>query len=147
MKKMKTVALVLMSLLLAGGTWSCEKNDEYDNLEVVENSFSGNVNPTSIDADPAGDFTGNGDSGTYSFAWKNPGNLASITFDVTASSGNVQLIVEDAEGNEVLNKTRPSGDLDSYSGPTQVGEPGTWIITIVFSNFDGDGSYSIHPGE
>ena len=147
MKKMKTVALALMSLLLAGGIWSCEKNDEYDNLEVVENSFSGNINPTSIDADPAGDFTGNGDSGTYSFAWINPGNAASITFDVTTSSGTVKFVVEDAEGNEVLNKTRPSGDLDSFSGLSEAGESGTWIITIVFSDFDGDGSYSIHPGE
>ncbi len=147
MKKMKTVALVLMSLLLTGGFWSCEKNDEYDNLEVVENSFSGNVNPSSIDADPAGDFTGNGDSGTYSFAWKNPVNVASITFDVTTASGAVQLIVEDADGNEVLNKTRPSGDRDSFSGLSEAGEPGTWIITIVFSDFDGDGSYSIHPGD
>lgn len=144
--KKATLFLIFGTFLIASLS-SCKKYEQYDNNEVVENSYTGEVMVTSSGSTPAGDFTGDGDSGTYSFAWVNAQEQASVTFDVTTAGGSVQVIVNDARGDEVLNETRPSEDLDSFSGPTALGKKGTWLITINLINFDGDGSYSIHAGE
>ncbi len=127
---------------------SCKKEyEEFDNGEVVENTYSGTVDVTSGGADPAGDFEGDDDSGIYSFAWNNSQSQASLDFDVTTSQGgSVQIILNDAKGDEVLNKTRPENGSDSFSGVSEDGKKGTWLVTIILTNFDGDGSYSISPG-
>lgn len=140
-KALKVSALVLLIL----GTTSCSK--EYDNGEVIENSYTGNVNVTSGGSDPAGDFTGNGDSGTYSFAWQCNQNKASLNFDITTPTGSCQFILEDADGTEVLNKTRSAGGNDSYSGVSSAGTPGIWTVKMILTDFNGDGSYSLHPGD
>ncbi len=140
--------LLLLSILLLGT--SCEDNNapysQYENNEVVENTYTGNVNVTSGGQDPGGDFTGTGNSGTYSFAWVNPQRRAEVNFDITTSTGSVQMIINDAEGTEVLNVTRSAGGNDSYSGVTEAGTSGTWLVTIILTDFNGDGSYSISPG-
>ena len=61
----KGFLIVFLSLTLIT---SCSKYKEFDNNEVIDNTFTGNVTVTSSGSDPAADFTGNGDSGTYSFA-------------------------------------------------------------------------------
>lgn len=136
-----------LTLTVLGASCSREYA-EYDNMEVVENSYTGNIDVTSTGADPAGDFFGDGESGTYSFAWENSSKVADVRFDVTPDSGGVvQMIINDARGNEVLNETRPQGEEDTFSGLTEEGRKGTWLITINLTNVDGDGSYSINPGE
>ena len=146
----KTVTLITTTVLLSTliSFTSCKKEyRKYDNKEVVQNTYTGNIFVTSGGQDPGGDFTGDGDSGTYSFVWENPQNKASVNFDVTTSAGgSVQVIVNDAKGVEVLNETRPNGADDTFSGVTQEGKKGKWLITIKLTHFDGDGSYSIHPG-
>ncbi|MCF6366526.1 MAG: hypothetical protein L3J35_10035 [Bacteroidales bacterium] len=146
LKKM-IVNFLLIGILSFGLFSSCSKYNKYEDNEVIENTFSGNIDVTSTGSDPAGDFTGSGDSGTYSFAWINSGNKASLTFDITSSTGSVQFILNDKKGKEVLNHTINGGsDIDSYSGVSIEGKAGTWKVTMVLTNFQGDGSYSIHPG-
>ena len=125
---------------------SCGKYEKYDNQEIVEDTYTGNVDITSTGADPAGDFTGTGDSGTYSFAWVNSKKKANVNFDITSSSGSVQMIVNDARGREVLNQTLTAGGNDTYSGVSEEGKEGTWLVTIILTEFNGDGSYSLNPG-
>ncbi|MBL4862819.1 MAG: hypothetical protein JKY09_07380 [Crocinitomicaceae bacterium] len=148
MKKRNILKMVTMSLILVGMTalTSCKKYKKFDNKEVIENTFTGNIDVTSGGEDPAGDFTGNGDSGEYSFAWVNSSKKASVNFDITTNTGSVQMILLDAKGNEVLNETRSAGGNDSYSGVSEEGKAGTWKVTIILTDFNGDGSYSIHPG-
>jgi hypothetical protein len=128
---------------------SCEKYKKFTDGELIENSFTGTITDTSNGGDPDGDFTGSGDSGTYSFAWVNTGTAAKVKFDITSTAtGSVQLIINDKKGKEVLNQTLTgSSGVDSYEGTTQEGKggAGTWKATIVFSNFTGDGSYEIDP--
>jgi hypothetical protein len=121
--------------------------EQYDNNEVVTNDYTGNVMVTSGGTDPAADFTGNGDSGTYSFAWVNPQKRASLDFDITTNTGSVQMTLNDAEGTEVLNATRSAGGNDTYSGVSSAGVSGTWLVTLILTDFNGDGSYSLHPGD
>ncbi len=121
----------------------CKKNKDGD---VILDTYTGNVKVGSTGADPGGDFTGNGDSGTYSFAWKNSNTKANVNFDITTPTGSVQMIVEDKKGKEVLNHTLTSSGPDSYSGVTAEGKSGVWTVTLVFTDFNGDGSYSLSPG-
>jgi hypothetical protein len=123
-----------------------KKYAEYNNKEVDENTFTGDIDVTSKGEDPAGDYTGDGDFGTYSFAWDNFNKKASANFDLTTNSGSVQMIINDAKGNEVLNETRSAGGNDTYYGVSEKGKNGSWLVTLILTNFNGDGSYSIHPG-
>ena len=146
---MKKSIKVLTTVFLLSGfitMTSCKKEyAEFDNLEVVENSYTGSIEVTSNGQDPAGDFIGDEDSGTYSFAWENSDKKAALNFDVTtAEGGSVQIIINDARGNEVLNKTRPDGNNDTFAGVSKEGRKGTWLVTIKLINFTGDGSYSIN---
>lgn len=141
MKSILTSALAFMLILTVG----CKK--EHKNGDVILNDYTGNVNVTSTGADPGGDFTGNGDSGTYSFAWNNSQSRAEVNFDITTPTGSMQMIIEDADGAEVLNKTRSAGGNDSFSGVTSAGTPGMWTVTLIFTDFNGDGSYSLSPGD
>ena len=121
---------------------SCKKYKKYDDRQVVENTYTGTLTEDDDDH-PDGDFTGNGDSGTYSFAWVNNKSKAEADFDFTSPTGSVQMIINDAKGDEVLNKTRTAGGEDSFSGVTSAGEPGTWLITLIITDLKGDGSYNV----
>jgi hypothetical protein len=147
MKKGIVLKLVTMSLVLVGMTvfTSCEKYRGYDNMQVIENTYSGSVQIGSTGSDPGGDFTGIGDSGEYSFAWYNAKKKAEAAFDITTNTGSVQMIIYDVKGKEVLNETRSAGGNDSFSGISSSGEPGTWKVTLILTDFNGDGSFSISP--
>jgi hypothetical protein len=90
--KGKITALFLVGGLLVLG--SCNKVKDG---KVVEDSYSGNVNVTSTGTDPAGDFTGSGDNGTYAFGWENKSTKAEVNFDITTPTGSLNFILEDAD--------------------------------------------------
>lgn len=145
----KTIKLGMAALVFTGmivGTASCKKYRKYDDNEVVENTFTGNIDVTSTGSDPAGDFTGSNKSGKYSFAWENSSKTASANFDITSNTGSVQMILNDARGKERLNKTLTAGGNDTFAGLSEEGSKGKWLVTLVFTNFNGDGSYSLNSG-
>ena len=144
MKKLGLAVLPLIVAISLIGFASCSK--EYEDREIITNTYTGNIDITSVGQDPAGDFTGTGDSGTFSFAWKNPQRRASANFDITTNTGSVQMIVKDNAGTVVLDRTLTAGGVDSYSGVSDAGEEGIWIVELILTDFNGDGSYSLHPG-
>lgn len=141
MAKTSYLILLIAGVLLVG----CGKYRKYENMEVVENSFSGPVTITSTGTTPAGDFEGNGDSGKYAFAYDNPKRKAQVNFDITSPAGSVQMIIKDAKGKEVLNETRNGGGNDTFAGTTTEGKKGVWLVEIILTNVNGDGSFSINP--
>jgi hypothetical protein len=149
MKNTKTFKLLTFSLALIGAMTftSCKKYKGYNNMDVIDNTYSGNVIIESTGADPGGDFNGNGDTGEYSFAWENNNGKANANFDISGSSGSVQMIIYDAKGKEVLNATRTNGSgEDSYSGVSEEGKKGVWKVSLMYTNFNGSGSFSVSPG-
>ena len=140
--KFRTLALAVVVFSTVGLS-SCSK---YEDREIITNTFTGNIDVTSGGVDPAGDFTGNGDSGTFAFAWINPQQRASANFDITSNTGSVRMIVKDDAESVVLDKTLTAGGNDSFSGVSDAGEAGTWIVELILTDFNGDGSYSLHPG-
>jgi hypothetical protein len=147
MKKM-SIKLFAITILIGGASvmTSCNKEyRKYDNKEVIENTYSGNIELQG-NTEARGDFFGDGDSGTFSFVWENTERKATVNFDVTtAPGGSCQIILKDATGKEVFNKTRPEGGADTFSGVSEEGKKGKWLVTINLTNFDGDGTYDIAP--
>ena len=93
-------------------------------------------------------FTGNGGSTTRMFSWNNNLSTADYNADVTLTAeGNFQMIVEDSQEVVVLDRTLQGGtEPDSFSGVTDAGSPGIWTVTIIVTNFNGDGSFSLSEG-
>lgn len=131
--------MCLLTLVLLG---SCKKLEP----GVIENNYSGAVLVTSSGSNPAGDFTGDGDSGSYSFAFDNPKTKVQVNFDITTPTGSVRIVIEDKKGKTVLDQTLSGGSgTDTFSGLSSEGKKGVWKVTLTLTNFDGDGSYSINP--
>ena len=146
--KIRIRAALLMALAFLA--FSCESEDDLicNNLNVIQNSFTGDMDLNSRGQDPSADFVGNGDSGTYAFEWCNPKAIASLDFDITTSrGGSVRIILRDPDGKVVLDKTRPNGGNDSFSGVSDNGINGTWSVEVILTNVKGDGSFSMHPGD
>ncbi len=93
-------------------------------------------------------FTGNGGTTTRMFSWNNNLSTADYNADITASAeGSFQMIVEDSEGMVVLDRTIQGGaEPDTIGGVTDTGTSGIWTVTIMVSDFNGDGSFSLSEG-
>lgn len=137
---MKTKFLFITLLTLS--IISCEKYREFDHLEVVDNSFSGTISVTEYAGDIDGSFTGMNDSGTYTFVWDNPTKGMVLNVNSLSGSGTVQFVLEDSRGNEVLNETLTAGGSNTFS---EDGKKGKWKIKIIFSDFEGDGTFDLNP--
>lgn len=135
---MKLVFKTLMIVFLSVATIGCSKDDEP----------MAQVNLTAQNTDFDGDVTGKGGSLNKSYTWNNPLATVDYNMDITATAtGSFQLILQDAEGAVVLDRTIVAGQgEDSRSGVSQSGAPGEWTVKIVLNNFNGDGSFSISPG-
>ncbi|UKM65392.1 hypothetical protein GSB9_01958 [Flavobacteriaceae bacterium GSB9] len=141
---MKTSNFKLLTILIAmvifvGTFTSCSDNNE-PTVNITVNQ--GQVN------DVSGDFTGNGGSGTRTISWSNNNITADYNADITSTAtGTFQMVVADANGTVVLDRNlNGSTEPDSFSGVTDVGEPGNWTVNITLTTFNGDGSYSLGSG-
>lgn len=121
--------------------YSCSDDDD-DNL-IANITLTEGVN-----GDIGGDFTGSGGNTSETFNWQNNLSTADYNADITASTtGLFQMIVEDSEGNTVLDRSLNGAiEPDSFSGVTSAGEPGNWTVTINVTNFNGDGSVTLTEG-
>lgn len=72
-------------------------------------------------------------SATLNYSWENTGMQAKINHSTTTSSGSARLIITDAGGNKVYEKTL----VPSLSDTTGVGTPGTWVIRLVLIDYSG----------
>jgi len=99
-------------------------------------------------SDIGGDVAGDGGSRSHTTTWSNAKTTADWNMDITSSAGgSFQLIIKDADGTTVLDKTLTKGQGDdSASGVTSAGTAGDWTITVNLTDFNGDGSFSISPG-
>lgn len=137
LKPVVTVIIILSALFILSG---CTNNDDFfANISLTEG----------IDGDIGGDFTGNGGSASETFAWKNDLSTADYNADITAAiNGLFQMIIKDSEGSIVLERSL-NGKLepDTFSGVTRRGKAGMWTVTIIITDFMGDGSFSLSEGD
>lgn len=58
------------------------------------------------------------------------------------------MIIRDADENTVLDRSLSGNkEPDSFSGVTSSGTAGTWSVTIILTEFNGDGSFSLSEGD
>lgn len=140
MKFFKLTLFILTILSINLSLTSCSKDDD-SSVSITLTQINGVHNGD-------GDFVGDGGSASKTFNWTNNLTTAEYNADITASATGVfQMIVKDANGTEVLNKSLSNTSPDdSISGVTSVGVAGTWTVTINVSNFNGDGSFSLSQG-
>lgn len=141
---MKT-KIIIISLILVG-VYSCKKYEKYDNHEIIENTFEGTVSIDN-DSDPDGNFTGENNSGVFSFAWTNTAGKAKVKLTLNGpSTGTVKLTLNDAKGKVVFSKSLSGANDDtSFEEYSETGKTGNWKVSLVFSDFNGTGSFEIDP--
>ena len=134
--------LPVMALIL-----SCSNDDDmYARVTVNGTLLVEDVSDFNGDIDAS--FTGNGGTASRSFIWNNNLSTADYNADITATAaGSFQMIVEDSEGVVVLDRTlQGNSEPDSFSGVTAAGASGIWTVTIIVTEFNGDGSFSLSEG-
>ena len=139
MKTIKPTIFILSIIIATLLISSCNNDDD----------LSANVTLTEgVNGDIGGDFTGNGGNTSETFNWQNSLSTADYNADITASTnGLFQMIVQDSEGNTVLDKSlNGNEEPDTFSGVTSAGEAGMWTVTITVSNFNGNGSFTLSEG-
>ena len=99
-------------------------------------------------ADLDGEVAGNGGNLTQTYEYLNQMPTADYNMDITSTqSGSFNMVVQDADGTEVLDRSLVKGQGDvSASGVTSAGTAGTWRVIITLTNFNGDGSFSLSEG-
>ncbi|MDG1573405.1 hypothetical protein OZ410_13835 [Robiginitalea sp. M366] len=142
--KFPKLLLLLPALLLF---LSCS-NDEEAYARVTVNGTLLMEDVSDFNGDINASFTGNGGTATRSFVWNNNLSTADFNADITSTaSGSFQMIVEDSQGMVVLDRTiLGSNQEDTIGGVTAAGSAGLWTVTIIVTNFNGDGSFSLSEG-
>lgn len=133
---MKTVNRLPFLLFITMGiallTTSCSKKNEPTatvNLETTTYK--------------SGDVKGNGGSTMRTWKFTNTGTTAGWDMSIDARGGSFQLILKDAAGTVMLDKTLTAGPgIQSADGTTPAGTAGEWTATATLSNFNGSGDYS-----
>lgn len=140
---LKTVTFVIAVIFFV----ACNKDDDSAaSITVNGTLLVGDRSDFNGDIDAS--FTGKEGSISRSFIWNNNLNTADYNADITATSqGTFVMVVEDSEGNVVLNRTINGGtEPDTIGGVTSSGASGIWTVTIQVTDFTGDGSFSLSEG-
>lgn len=142
MNQLFSTLIVLTIFSTAILSFSCT-NDNDDNKYAEVTINEGPI------GDIGGDFIGNGGNTSETFEYQNSLSRAEYNADITASNGGIfQMIIKDADGNTVLERSlNGNREPDSFSGVTSSGTAGTWSVTIILTEFNGDGSFSLSEGD
>jgi hypothetical protein len=138
MKKLQLSTLILILLASTIYLGSCSKDEPFASVSINE-----------VGSDLGGDVTGDGGSIVESYNWNNPLSTVDWNMDITTvSGGTFNLKIVDSDGTTVLDQALTAGQGDdSRSGVSAAGTSGQWTITVRLTSFNGDGSFSISPGD
>jgi predicted RNA-binding Zn-ribbon protein involved in translation (DUF1610 family) len=85
----------------------------------------------------------NGTSGTYHYNWTQGPSNATVSYNATGT-GNVTLIITDANGTELRNETLEAPTNGTFT--IENATAGDWTVRYVFGNFTGNFTARIAPG-
>ena len=144
---MKNMRILLVLLIAGALALSCSKDDD-NNMRVRVNGQVEFDPGDDFFGDVDGDFIGDGGSMTRTFTWSNSLSRADYNADITATAAGIfQMIVRDADESIVLDRSLNGAvEPDSFSGVTSAGTSGIWTVTIILTEFNGDGSFSLSEG-
>ena len=151
---MKKTIQLLALIAIVGTTLttftSCKKEgcidtnaDNYDDKAKKDDGtcIYPTINKTS--GGNSGDIKGGGGTASDTWTFTNNNTTAGWDMSIGATSGSFQLVLKDASGTTVLDKTLTAGSgAQDASGTTSSGTAGSWTVTITLTNFNGTGDYS-----
>ena len=124
--------LFVAMVIIATVSTSCSKESEPNAI----------INVSTV-ANNSGDVKGNGGTATRTWKFKNSSSTTGWDMSINATSGSFQLVLKDAAGTTVLDKTLTAGvSSQSADGTTPSGTSGEWTATATLLNFSGSGDYS-----
>ena len=135
LKKIQFLVFMAIVALTSVMLTSCKKDEPLPLTAVI--------NVSSTTGNKSGDIKGDGGSATKTFTFTNPNTTAGWDMSISAKSGSFKLVLKDASGSIVLDKTLTAGSgLQSADGTTPAGTSGIWSATVTLTNFNGTGDYS-----
>lgn len=110
-----------------------KKNDNTCTYPVINTSATGK----------SGDISGSGGTASKTFNFSNSSQTVGWDMSINSSSGSFQLVLKDASGTVVVDKTLTGGSgPQAADGTSASGTPGTWTCIITLTKFSGSGDYS-----
>lgn len=122
--RLSVAGMLALSLSLAG----CGSDPATAPTPGVQPQIVNNTDDFSYQVSSVGNFTG---SGTYS--WQNTGISANINQSTTVTSGNMNLVIRDANGTQVYSRSL----ADNGTFVTADGVAGTWTIQVGYIGASG----------
>ena len=130
-RKMKVLGLITLVGIMSTVFTSCGKDEPFALINVLAPQNN------------SGDVSGDGGSATKTWTFTNSNSTAGWDMAIDATSGSFQLVLKDADGTTVLDKTLTAGSgAQDASGTSSSGTAGTWTVTVTLTNFNGSGDYS-----
>lgn len=83
-------------------------------------------------------------SGTETGSFENSGTKATVAMGVQGS-GSVKVVIKDADGATVYDKTITVMGQSGGMETTSAGKAGTWTVTLTFNDVNGQGGVAIRP--
>lgn len=149
---MKKAKILLFGFILLSATtfMGCKKegctDSNADNYNEEAKKDDGTCTYPTINVfstNTSGDVKGAGGTASKTWTYTNNNSTAGWDMSIDATSGSFQLVLKDANGTTVLDKTLTAGSgSQDASGTSSSGTAGTWTATITLTNFNGSGDYS-----
>ena len=113
-KKMKLLGLFILLGIITTVVTSCDDDEPYATINVLEPQ------------NKSGDVRGNGGSATKTWSFENTNTIAGWDMSMDASVGTFQLILKDADGTTVVDRTlTPGTGPQDADGTSSSGTEGT----------------------
>ena len=149
----KTATLIILALFTTGVLTTftgCKKEgcidanaDNYDDEAKKDDGTCTYPTINKTSTGNSGDVKGAGGTASDTWTFTNNNNTAGWDMSIDATSGSFRLVLQDADGTTVLDKTLTAGSgAQDADGTTSSGTAGTWTCTITLTNFNGTGDYS-----
>lgn len=134
MKTFNKIFPILLSVLTIATLFSaCTK----------DNKPTATINVLAANNNKSGDVKGDGGSVTRTWKFTNPNSTSGWDMSIDATTGSFQLVLKDAAGTVLLDKTLTAGiGNQAADGTTPAGTSGEWTAIATLTNFNGSGDYS-----
>ena len=141
---MKNIINLGFIVILAFSFQSCKEYREFENLEVIEDTYDGPFLIDETNADLDMDFSSDGTDGAYCFIWTNP-SRSSVCSVTLSGVGSLRFEIDDARGNVVADETINLSETTTLSFQTDKGPKGNWFVKMFFTGFEGEGECDLGP--